>query len=402
MKPFTRYSLAAAVALALPGVAAASVNIQCPGDMNDDAIPDTPVYKTPGDPSSGERQIRCMHVNAGDGFITMADGYPQYMFGFSDVTGLPADQVLDVGILAAEFPAPDIVLEEGDEFYLTLTNVGLVMRPDLFDPHTVHFHGYPNASMIYDGVPDASISINQGSSLTYYYNMYQPGTFMWHCHVEATEHMQMGMLGQLWVHPKQNGTPHSYAGRTFTKFAYNDGDGSTGYDVEYGLQLGSFDPDFHDASLTVQPLPFANMRDTYPMINGRGYPDTIIPGSLGVNPESGAESQKIDSLITAQQGDRILLRMTNLNVTNYYTVGTSGLPMEVVAQGARLLRGPTGNNLYYKTASVTVGGGEAYDVIIDTQGVAPGTYHLYTTNLYFLSNREEDFGGMMTEIVITP
>jgi len=52
---------------------------------------------------------------------------------------------------------------------------------------------------------------------------------MYHCHVEATEHMQMGMLGNLYVHPKQNGSPlGACSGGPCTKFAYNDGDGSTG------------------------------------------------------------------------------------------------------------------------------------------------------------------------------
>ncbi len=60
----------------------------------------------------------------------------------------------------------------------------------------------------------------------------------------------------------------------------------------------------------------------------------------------------------------------------------------------------TGADLYYKTRSVTLGGGEAADVLIDTTGVAPGRYLLYTTNLNNLSNGPQDFGGMMTEIVI--
>ena len=59
-----------------------------------------------------------------------------------------------------------------------------------------------------------------------------------------------------------------------------------------------------------------------------------------------------------------------------------------------------GKNLYYDTSSVTLGGGEATEVIIDTAGVTPGTYFLYTTNLNYLSNDGEDYGGMMTEIVI--
>jgi len=32
--------------------------------------------------------------------------------------------------------------------------------------------------------------------------------------------------------------------------------------------------------------------------------------------------------------------------------------------------------------------------------VATGTYYLYAANLNYLSNDNEDFGGMMTEIVI--
>ena len=74
--------------------------------------------------------------------------------------------------------------------------------------------------------------------------------------------------------------------------------------------------------------------------------------------------------------------------------------MKVVGTGARLLRGPDGKDLYYETNSVTLGGGEAADVIVDSSSLQPGTYFLYTSNLNFLSNDGEDFGGMMTEVVI--
>ena len=51
---------------------------------------------------------------------------------------------------------------------------------------------------------------------------------------------------------------------------------------------------------------------------------------------------------------------------------------------------------------MTVGGGESIDAIIDTTGVAAGTYFLYAKELNYLRNgaEEESFGGMMTEIVI--
>jgi hypothetical protein len=77
-----------------------------------------------------------------------------------------------------------------------------------------------------------------------------------------------------------------------------------------------------------------------------------------------------------------------------------GLPMRVIGGGARQARGPDGKDTSHGTNSVTLGGGEAVEVIIDTAGVPAGTYFLYTTNLNYLSNFEEDFGGMMTEIVI--
>ena len=112
--------------------------------------------------------------------------------------------IMDVGVLNGSMPAPMMAIDEDDELFLTLTNVGQVMRPDLFEQHTVHFHGYPNASAFYDGVPDASLAINIGGSFTYYYLAPDAGTYFWHCHITPPEHLQMGMTGQLFVRPRQN------------------------------------------------------------------------------------------------------------------------------------------------------------------------------------------------------
>jgi FtsP/CotA-like multicopper oxidase with cupredoxin domain len=377
--------------------------------------------------------------------VTMADGYPQYIFSFARAPlpgtfGAPTAEsgeypgwIMAEGMLAANAPAPTIELDEDDELFLSLTNVGMTMRPDLFDPHTVHWHGFPQAASIFDGVPDSSISVNMGATLTYYYNAKDAGTYMYHCHVEATEHMQMGMLGNLLVHPRQNkvanlsnlvtafdtnGANINNGGTTQPPdpltvipaiathhdgdtYAYNDGDGTTRYDVDYPIQMGSFDPDFHDASLNVQPLPFAGMDDRYFMLNGRGYPDTVNPAVLStVDPlDVSHDSQPVNSLITASPGQRILLRISNLNITAFYTLGTNGLPMEVIGLDARLLRDDAGKNMYYKTNSLTLGGGQSADVII-TAPLTTGTYFLYTQNLDHLSNNTENFGGMMTEIKI--
>jgi hypothetical protein len=230
--------------------------------------------------------------------------------------------------------------------------------------------------------------------------------------------MAMGMLGNLYVRPKQDcdgtqplasrcgggaGAPLGYA--------YNDGDGSTRYDVEAAVQVSGFDSIFHDAHIAVQPLPFAALKDNYAMLNGRGYPDTIDPGTIAA-PDPGDNGgkdwsqdprggpQPVTSLITASAGQRILLRLSNVSVQAFYTIQSPSVPMEVVGVNARLLKGPTGRQLYYTTNSVTLGGGESMDIILDTTGLQPGTYFLYTTNLNYLSNYQEDLGGAMTEIVI--
>jgi FtsP/CotA-like multicopper oxidase with cupredoxin domain len=424
--------LAGILLAALP--ASAQVLIQCPCDRNGDG--DCLDSVTSGPPAgrynevndAATQRVKCMHLTGGDGFAAMADGRPLYTFGFSNVTGVPEAGVMDAGSLAAHWPAPLIAVDQGEHFYLTLTNVGMLMRPDLFDPHTVHFHGFPNAASVFDGLPESGVSINMGASLTYYYNVVEPGTFMYHCHVEATEHMQMGMLGNLYVRPIQNRLPngaalgsHVHSNPDYNavlgkdnplvgdKYTYNDGDGSTRYDLEYALQLGGFDHIFHEEHFGVQPLPFAAMRDTYPMINGRGYPDTVNAGPMHqpLDPDTSEDlnadvnSQVENSLITATAGQRVLLRLSNLNITVINSLISPSIPMEVVGIDSRELRSRDGATpLHYKTNSVTLGGGMSTDIILDTTGVNPGTYYLYAANLNYLSNYQEDFGGMMTEIHI--
>jgi FtsP/CotA-like multicopper oxidase with cupredoxin domain len=356
--------------------------------------------------------------------------------------------IMDVGVMNGNIPAPLMAIDEDDEFFLTLTNVGMLMRPDLFEQHTVHFHGYPNASSFYDGVPDASVAINIGGSFTYYYLAPDAGTYFWHCHITPPEHLQMGMVGQLYVRPRQdrvavggslysalqaqqgdlrtacntgadilctNPLPPSNAVNRASagNYAYNDGDGTTYYDVEYPIQIHGFDPNFHFVGMTFNPEGFTDMKDKYFLLNGRSYPDTVTPGPMQTVSADGADhfSQPLASIITIKAGQRALLRISDLDVTEYQTLASLGIPMQVIGYNAKLLRDQSGNNLYYTTNSITLGGGESLDVILDTCAarasftscttpMATGTYYLYTPNLDHLSNDAENFGGLMTEVIV--
>ena len=450
------------------------------------------------DAAHANPQIKCQEISGGDGYATMADGQQVYLFAFGPLSGIdniskglpgtvPAGEfntpysgptfpgdgkipnnagikepelIMNNGVLAGEEPGPMMAIDEDDEFFLTLSNVGMIMRPDLFEQHTVHFHGYPNASSYFDGVPDASVAINIAGSFTYYYTAPDAGTYFWHCHITPPEHLQMGMVGQLYVRPRQNrlapgdslygalaaytaspaGTqPVGYPNVSFppedcTKdllcttplppanaatraatgvmYAYNDGDGSTRFDAgsEYPIQMMGFDPNFHFIGMTFNPEPFADMKDKYFLLSGRSYPDTIggdngTPGNITTVDSDGVRrmSQPQPTLIQIHKNgptQRALLRISDLNVTEYHTLATVGIPMTVIAFHSRLLRDLSGNNMYYNTNSITIGGGESLDVILDATNVPVGTYFLYTTNLDHLSNDAENFGGMMTEIQV--
>src|SRR5436853_1125659 len=252
--------------------------------------------------------------------------------------------IMDVGVMNGNMPAPLMAIDEDDEFFLTLTNVGMIMRPDLFEQHTVHFHGYPNASAFYDGVPDASVAINIGASFTYYYLAPDAGTYFWHCHITPPEHLQMGMVGQLYVRPRQNRvTGDLYAGlqqqqldlRTAcnsatdilcsnplpavntgavggSKYGYNDGDGTTAYDVEYPIQIHGFDPNFHFVGMTFNPEASAHMKDKYFLLNGRSYPDTVTPGPLETASVDGVNhfAQPLPAIINIKAGQKGLLSIS--------------------------------------------------------------------------------------------
>ena len=89
-------------------------------------------------------------------------------------------------------------------------------------------------------------------------------------------------------------------------------------------------------------------------------------------------SQPLPAIINIPAGGKALLRISDLDVTEYQTLASLGIPMQVIALNAKLLRDQAGNNLYYNTNSITLGGGESLDVILDASDTAkyPGGQHV--------------------------
>ena len=463
----------------------------------------------------GTFTVTCIDSN-----VVSPGGFSQYAFQYTDsTTGLGSSTslegttastppaidghvdprpIMDIGVMNGNIPGPLLAFDEDDEVFLTLTNVGMIMRPDLFEQHTFHFHGYPNASSFYDGVPDASVAIDIGASFTYYYMAPDAGTYFYHCHITPPEHLQMGMVNQLYVRPRQDRVPAGQSlytalgyqngisepttnpvvdlrtacspgadilcsatmpaggatANTATRavpgslcsnptvnvgavvdaagngvapdYVYNDGDGSTCYEVTYPIQEHGFDPNFHFVGMTFNPEMFVDMKDKYFLLNGRSYPDTVgqcggsvisgcAPGPQATVSSDGTMhySQPLPAIINIPAGGRASLRLVNLSVAEYFTLQTLGIPMHVVGWNAKLLRDQAGTNTEYWTNSINIGGGESDDVILDASDNGCGSpgcaaklypagsvFYLYEPDLDRLSNDAENFGGMMTEVHI--
>lgn len=369
-------------------------------------------------------------------------GRTTYVFGFRDVTVLDAPgptpgTTTEPRILAqkghVQHSAPLIFFDENDAIQITLSNLGLAQRPDLTDPHTIHWHGFRNATPLFDGVPEMSISVSPGRDFPYYYHPTDPGTYMYHCHNEDVEHVQMGMDGIVFVRPAQNKTGNG-AGAPVARYGgaasgplgyvYNDGVAlgdprSTAYDREVTIFLNEFWAQSHYDDAHIQVSDWSDFHADFYLMNGRSYPDTLAPNGGGTNLSTGAliapagrpdlESQPISSLIQCNAGDKVLLRFVNLGYTQP-AMKLTGIPMHVIGKDATPLRGigagglRNGADTGYTTDTIYIGAGESFDAIFTAPpktGAGYDTYLLFN-NAFGALNKPgaggTGLGGQMTEV----
>jgi hypothetical protein len=370
---------------------------------------------------------------------TTPGGLNTYIFGFRNITGLTAAQIINQKE-KAQHSAPLFWLDQYDpsannEFHMKLTNLGLALRPDLTDSHTIHWHGFRNVIPFYDGEPTTSLSVPVGRNFTYVYRPREPGTYMYHCHVEDVEHVHMGMTSLVFVRPIQNGAVYEYpagSGKTYTKFAYNDNDGSTGYHREFAMFLSEVWAEAHWADSHIQLPEWSDYRVDFALLNGRVYPDTLAPNApvdpsvdlstahaIPVQVDASGDLiapvgrpelqyQPLSSLVTCNEEERVLLRFANLGFKEA-AMTLAGIKMRVVGRDATIMRGRDGTDTSYETDTLSFGAGEAFDVIFTAPahsgGTGPDKYVLYNRR-YKMSNNLADtgggFGGQRTEVHVYP
>jgi len=355
--------------------------------------------------------------------VLAPDPFTTYIFGFRNVTGL-GDTQLTNQKNKAQHSAPMFWTKQFDpahpvDFTVQLTNLGLALRPDLFDAHTLHWHGFRNVIPFFDGEPSGSVAVRTGRVFSYVYRPREPGTYMFHCHVEDVEHVQMGMTGLVFVRPLQDG--QNIGGHT--RFIYNDGDGSTGYDREFAMFLSEVWAEAHWADAHIQLPQWSDYRADFGLLNGRVYPDTIAPNApidaaasvhalaVRTDPVSGdlvapdghpeLQYQPQSSLVTCNAGETVALRFANLGFREQ-AMTLAGIRMRVVGRDATPMRGRDGTDTSYETETISIGPGESFDVVFTAPAhTGPGfdTYMLYNRNYPATNNLAPGgMGGQATEI----
>jgi FtsP/CotA-like multicopper oxidase with cupredoxin domain len=250
--------------------------------------------------------------NSGD--LEMPDGVKVRHWGFEDELNEPEDSD-DRRTL----PSPPIRVAGGDLVQVTLH---ATMRQ-----HTIHHHGI-EPDMDNDGVGHSSFEVFGRYTYQWRAHPANAGTYFYHCHVNTTLHVQMGMFGALIIDPPGTDldTPVSLEN---PRNSLTDGPPEWDYHREAFWALYAVDPVWHElnhaAGMCGEDAGLNRFNPTYFLINKHAED----PGGPPVDAP--------DVAIDAQPGETVLLRMVNASY-HPIEIDFGGLDPLVIESDGRGLR----------------------------------------------------------------
>ena len=245
-------------------------------------------------------------------------------------------------------PGPEIRVPYGQK-------IRVVVRNDLPDPTTVHWHGIavPNAM---DGVPDVTQKpIEPGASFTYEFRALptadssKGGTFMYHSHFDEDRQVGLGLSAPFVIEPPSK----------------------PAYDLERTILLGEWnlDPQTGD---TRPPMQMEGSFPNYFTINGKAFPAT--------------------EPIKVKRGQRVLMRVVG-GMQFTHPMHLHGMSFKVVAKDGAPLASP------YDADVVDVAPGERYDLLFTASRPGKWVFHCHIG--HHLTNDGEGPGGLLTVIEVS-
>jgi hypothetical protein len=279
------------------------------------------------------------------GFIITPDGGAYCMWGYSD----------DAGNGQMQYPGPTLIVKEGDEVTINLTN-------EICQPVSMVFPGQQEVAALggifgeitNEAPPDGV------TSCTYTFTAGNPGTYMYHSGTRQDLQIEMGLVGAIIVRPT------NYDADT-NKIAYTHADSL--YNYEYLFLLTEMDPRVHQLAEMgkVDEFDMTTYDPVYWFINGRCAPDTMVMPGSPLLPR-----QPYNCLPRMNPGGRMLMRLIGGGRDShpFHTHGNNFL--RIARDGKLLDSGGAGADLAVSDFTQTVVPGATYDTIFTWTGAGLG------------------------------
>ena len=272
------------------------------------------------------------------GTISAPDGSVMQIWGYANGGG------------TVQYPGPTLIVNQGANISVTLTNQLAEPTSIVFPGHAVTATGGTPGVLTNEAPPDGTTTV------TYTFTAGQPGTYTYFSGTHGELQTQMGLFGALIVRPSgfnpQNPTAY--------------GTTSSAYGEEFLYLLSEIDYPLNRALAAGQPFNPSAFRPTIWFINGRAAPDTMAPAGAPWLP-----NQPYNCVPMAYPGERVLIRFVGGGVDSH-PLHTHGNNIELIARDGRLLDSPAADPNLVPGAPVF---GTVPDLAVSnfTQTVSPGS-----------------------------
>ncbi len=291
------------------------------------------------------RPVKIFHLYVNDGEWEFADGEKTYIVGYVAYNEKFEEAPPAAKLPAPTIPSPAIRVKVGDEVHVFLHNAGHphAAKDSAFTnvTHTIHFHGM-DLVQAYDGVPDVPAAglpekvfsgVRVSDVYEYKFVPEHEGTYLYHCHIDSSTHIMLGMYGPFIVEGKKPNTIYGYK-----------------YDREYTLFFSEMDTAHNEAIRTRGDYDMLKWKSDYFLLNGRIFTaDLKNPLSTIADPRS---------VIKAKEGETVLLRLVEASFNHVTAFHPHAYHMKVIGMDGRKLDSP-----YWKD-TIPLASGERYDVLV--------------------------------------
>ncbi len=206
-------------------------------------------------------------------------------------------------------PGPTIYANEGDSVHLDLWNVSQGA------PHTIHLHGL-DVDQQNDGVPHLSFEVGHMDHGFYHFKAPHAGTYLYHCHVVSSIHVQAGMYGLIIIKPSDGGSSTWNGGYAFDNdFSFLMSEIDTNWHTDSVLMHA------HDTTMPMMPIAIPDFHPQFFLING--FSDQQLAAE-------GIE-------FTAAVDEVNYVRLTNIGYCGTRVIFPAGLNAKIIDSDGRAL-----------------------------------------------------------------